>query len=105
MKVQSPSFWLRAVAVWLLIAALETVHGIVRALWLVPALGEPAAQHLGFAVGSALVLAAAWATSGWLDAATRSAQWQAGALWRLLMLFGLQLMGLAPLLVARWRRG
>ena len=132
-KVQPPS-WIRAVAVWLLIAALETVHGILRALWLVPALGEPAAQHLGFALGSALVLAVAWATSPWLGAATRAAQLQAGALWLLLMLglelgvgrarglaweriaaefdprqgglmlFGLLLMGLAPMLGA-WLPG
>jgi len=133
-KVQPPSLWIRTVAVWLLIAALETVHGIVRGLWLVPALGEPAAQHLGFAVGSALALAVAWATSPWLGATTRAAQLQAGALWLLLMLgfellvarargfawervaaefdprqgglmlFGLLLMGLAPMLGA-WLRG
>ena len=71
---------------WLLIAVLETVHGIVRGLWLVPALGEPAAQRLGFAVGSALVLAVAWATSRWLGAGHARAQLQAGALWLLLML-------------------
>ena len=28
--------WLRAFAVWLLIAAAETLHGIARTLWLVP---------------------------------------------------------------------
>ena len=86
MKLQPPSFWGRAVAVWLLIAALETVHGIVRGLWVEPALGAVAAQRLGFAVGSLLVVAVAWATSGWLGAATRRAQLQAGALWLLLML-------------------
>ena len=86
MKVKALGFWGRAVAVWLLIAALETVHGIVRGLWLVPALGEAAAQRLGFAIGCVLVIAVAWATGRWLGAATRSAQWQAGALWLLLML-------------------
>jgi hypothetical protein len=135
MKASALAFWGRALAVWLLIAVLETVHGIVRGLWLVPALGEPTAQRLGFAVGSALVLAVAWATSRWLGAVTRRAQWQAGLLWLLLMLafelligraqgfgweriaaefdprqgglmlFGLLLMGLAPMLGARWRRG
>jgi len=133
MKVKVLGFWGRAVAVWLLIALLETVHGILRGLWLVPALGEVAAQRLGFAIGCLLVLAVAWATSRWLGAATRAAQWQAGLLWLLLMLgfelavgrargfgweriaaefdprqgglmlFGLLLMGLAPLLGA-WLR-
>ncbi len=43
MKASALAFWGRAFAVWLLIAVLETVHGIVRGLWLVPALGEAAA--------------------------------------------------------------
>jgi len=90
MKAPALAFCGRALAVWLLIAVLETVHGIVRGLWLVPALGEPAAQRLGFAVGSVLVIVVAWATSGWLGAATRRTQLQAGALWLLLML-GLEL--------------
>jgi len=121
--------------VWLLIAVLETVHGIVRGRWLAPALGEPVAQRLGFVVGCVLVMAVAWATSHWLGAATRRAQLQVGALWLLLMLgfelligraqgfgweriaaafdprqgglmlFGLLLMLLAPMLGARWRQG
>jgi len=86
MKAPALAFWGRALAVWLLIAVLETVHGIVRGLWLVPALGEVAAQRLGFAIGSALVIVVAWLTSRWLDARTRAAQWQAGLLWLLLML-------------------
>jgi hypothetical protein len=133
-KVQVLGFWGRAVVVWLLIAALETAHGILRGLWLVPALGEVAAQRLGFAIGSTLVILVAWATSRWLGAATRAAQWQTGLLWLLLMLgfelaigrargfgweriaaefdprqgglmlFGLLLMFLAPMLGA-WLRG
>jgi hypothetical protein len=71
--------------VWLLIAALETVHGIVRGLWLEPALGAVAAQRLGFALGCVIVVGTAWATSRWLGAATRRQQWQAGLLWLLLM--------------------
>jgi hypothetical protein len=134
MKAKALGFWGRAVAVWLLIALLETVHGIARGLWLVPALGEVAAQRFGFAIGSTLVVLVAWTTSGWLGAATRAAQWQAGLLWLLLMLgfevligrargfgwqriaaefdprqggwmiFGLLLMFLAPMLGA-WLRG
>jgi hypothetical protein len=134
MKAPPLAFLGRAAALWLLIAALETLHGIVRGLWLEPTLGVVAAQRLGFALGSALVVAVAWATSRWLGAATRIAQLQAGALWLLLMLgfelaigrargfgwariaaefdpcqggfmlFGLLLMGLAPMLGA-WLHG
>jgi hypothetical protein len=86
MKASILAFWGRAAAVWLLIALLETLHGIARGLWLEPALGEVAAQRLGFAIGCVIVVGTAWATSRWLGARTRSAQLQAGALWLLLML-------------------
>lgn len=86
MKPPGIDFWRRAIAVWLLIAAVETVHGVLRGLFLVPAVGEAAARHIGFAVGSVLALVVAWATSRWLGAATRAAQLRAGVLWMLLML-------------------
>jgi hypothetical protein len=134
MKAADPAFWGRAFAVWLLIAAAETLHGIVRGLLVVPAIGEAAAQRVGFAVGCLIVLGAAWLTSRWLGAATRALQWRAGGLWLLLMLgfevavgrlrgfgwpriaaefdpaqgglmlFGLLLMLFAPMLGAAWRR-
>jgi hypothetical protein len=80
------AFWGRALACWLLIALVESVHGVLRGLLLVPAIGEAAAQRVGFVVGCGLVLLVAWWTSRWLGARTRRAQWQAGALWLLLML-------------------
>jgi hypothetical protein len=86
MKALPLAFGGRAVAVWLLIAALETVHGIVRGLWLEPALGAVVTWRLGFAVGSVLVVAVAWVTSRWLGAATRAGQLLAGLMWLLLML-------------------
>ena len=66
MKAPALAFWGRALAVWLLIAVLETVHGIVRGLWLVPALGEVAAS------GRASRSAARWRSS-W--PALRAAGW------------------------------
>jgi len=125
--------WGRALAVWALIALAETVHGVLRGLFLVPALGEAAAQRIGFVVGSALVLGVAVLCSRWLGAYTPAAWARAGALWLLLMLgfevligrlrgfgwariaaefdpsqggtmlFGLLLMALAPWLAARLR--
>jgi hypothetical protein len=78
--------WRRALAVWALIALAETVHGVLRGLLLVPALGEMVAQRIGFAVGCGLVLAVAWMCSGWLAARTPAAQAKTGLLWMLLML-------------------
>lgn len=84
-KRGGPAFIWRALVVWALIAAAETVHGVVRGWLVVPALGETAAQRLGFVVGSLIVLGIAWATSHWLDAATRPRQALAGVLWAALM--------------------
>jgi hypothetical protein len=125
--------WLHALAVWALIALVETAHGVLRGLFLVPAVGEAAAQRIGFMVGSALVLAVAVLCSRWLGARTPAAQFKTGLLWMLLMLgfelligrlrgfgwariaaefdpsqggpmlLGLLLMALAPWLAARMR--
>lgn len=78
--------WARAVAVWALIAAAETLHGVLRGMFLVPAVGEAAASRIGFVVGCAIVVGVAWATSRWLGAATAAAQWRVGLLWAALML-------------------
>ena len=83
--------WGRALAVWALIALVETVHGVLRGLLLVPAVGEASAQRIGFVVGSALVLAVAVLCSRWLGARTPAAWAKTGALWLLLML-GFELM-------------
>lgn len=78
--------WRRALALWVLIALVETLHGVLRGLLVVPAVGEAAAQRIGFAVGCVLVLGVAWLCSGWLGARTSAAQAKTGLLWMLLML-------------------
>jgi hypothetical protein len=86
MKARAAVSWVRAAAVWLLIALVESVHGTLRELFLVPAVGAAAAQRIGFAVGCVLVLGVAWGTARWLGAATRGAQLKVGVLWLALML-------------------
>lgn len=84
--------WRRVLAVWGLIVAAETLQGVLRRLWLVPWLGEPAARQLGVVSGALLILLITWATRRWLQLRTPAQQLQAGALWLLLMLlfeFGL----------------
>ncbi len=134
MKAPGIVLWSRALVVWLLIAAVETLHGVLRALYLVPVVGAARAERIGFVVACVLVLAVAWLTSRWLGATTRVTQLKVGLLWLLLMfgfelavgrargfswprigaafdpsqgglmIFGLALMGLAPMLGA-WLRG
>jgi hypothetical protein len=50
---------LRALVVWLLIVAAEVVHGIARALWLEPRVGDFRARQIGVFTGSAMILAIA----------------------------------------------
>lgn len=49
-------FWNRALAVWLVLRAAEVVHGALRALLLVPAVGDFRARQAGVFTGSPLVL-------------------------------------------------
>jgi hypothetical protein len=50
---------LGAFAVWLVIIAVETAHGVLRAALLVPLAGDLPARQVSVAVGSVLVLAVA----------------------------------------------
>jgi hypothetical protein len=74
----------RAVLVWLLIIAAESIHGTLRQLYVAPAVGDLPARQLGVFIGSAIVLAIAWLCSNWLGARKLGHQLQAGALWVLL---------------------
>jgi hypothetical protein len=124
----------RAVAVWLLIIAAESVSGTIRQLWIAPALGARPAHRIGVLVGVALIALISWLTARWLGARTTSARLQIGALWVVLttafeiglgrvpgttprqlladydlsqgglMGLGLTFMFFAPLLAARLRR-
>ena len=76
--------WLRAVAVWLALIGAEIVHGTLRTLWLVPAVGDFRARQIGVFVGSALILVIAYLTAPWLRARTTRSQWLVGLLWLVL---------------------
>ena len=86
MKVRWPGLAARALAVWLLIAVVESAHGTLREFFLVPVVGAALAGRIGFGVGCALVVGVAWLTSRWLGATTRAAQLGVGLLWAVLML-------------------
>jgi hypothetical protein len=56
----------RACVVWVLIAAVEVLHGILRRLYLVPLIGDWRARQVGAVGGAALVFLVALATVRWL---------------------------------------
>ena len=46
----------RAIAIWLLIVVAESVHGVIRQLFIAPILGDLPARQLGVFIGSVLIL-------------------------------------------------
>lgn len=83
---------LRALAVWLLLMAVESVHGTLRTLLVEPRLGEALARRVALVPGALLLLLVTWLTIRWLGARTPRALWAIGLLWATLTLlfeFGL----------------
>jgi hypothetical protein len=82
------SFWLGHVrnASDCLIIAAEFVHGIARAVFLVPYVGDSQSRQIGVVTGSVLFLLIACLTTKWLRADRTSLQIQAGSTWVVLTL-------------------
>ncbi len=125
----------RAVLAWVLVALAETLHGVLRALLVMPVVGELASRQIGVFSGSALILFIAWLVIRWIGAVRRAELLAVGGVWfglmlgfevgfarvlgysweRILsdykptegglMLFGMGVILVAPLLAARWRTG
>lgn len=55
----------RGLAVWLVIMAAETLHGVLRGLFLVPVTGEAMASRIGWPIGAMLVLGLTTALIRW----------------------------------------
>jgi len=78
--------FLRGIAVWALIALVESIHGTLRVLLLQPQVGELRSRQIGFATGSLLILAIAAIAVKWLGARNRRDLVLVGLLWLVLML-------------------
>jgi hypothetical protein len=76
---------IRAFSVWLLIAAAEVVHGILRMQFLRPLLGDLRARQVAIVSGSLIILAIAFATRRFLRATTTGQQIAVGVFWAVLM--------------------
>jgi len=79
------AFLARGFLAWLLIAALETLHGIARMLWLSPLLGDELARRVAVPGGVLIVFLVAWLTVRWIGARSTARLLAVGALWLLLM--------------------
>jgi hypothetical protein len=72
---------LRASIVWLVMIAVETIHGILRTLFLVPLVGDLPARQIGVPIGVLLVFLIAFLFVRWLGANTRLQLVAVGLLW------------------------
>lgn len=75
---------LRALYVWLLIAAIEGLHGLLRQLFLEIPFGDRSTHQIGVAVGSWLVFVITLATIKWIRVRQTSALLATGAIWAVL---------------------
>jgi len=77
--------WSRALAAWFFIAVAESIHGILRRIFVLPLIGDLRAHQVGILVASVIIFAIAWACIGWIGARSVSEQLKIGALWVALM--------------------
>jgi hypothetical protein len=75
--------FLRAFAVWLIVMAVESIHGIFRSLFLVPLVGDFAARQISVFTGSVLILIVTYLFIAWISATTKQLT-RIGAMWVLL---------------------
>jgi hypothetical protein len=77
---------LRALIVWLLIAGIEILQGILRVRLLNRRVGDHRARQIGVGTGSAAILLVAWFAVPWIGAQTLGELLGTGFLWLVLML-------------------
>lgn len=83
----------RGLLVWLLIMLVETAHGVLRAVFLVPRIGADAAGRVGWPVAALLVLAITALTLRWTGLAGRASLLRLGAAWAVLTVLFEMLIG------------
>jgi hypothetical protein len=71
----------RGILVFLFIMALETVHGILRGLFLVPQIGETMSGRIGWPVGVLIVLGLSTILIDWTVLSCRSDLLRLGVIW------------------------
>ena len=61
----------RGLLVWLAIIAAETIHGILRGLYITPYVGDLRARQIGVLIGSLIIFLIAFLTVRWIHASTK----------------------------------
>jgi hypothetical protein len=94
---------IRALVIWFVMMGAEVVHGALRALLLVPLVGDFRARQIGVFIGSLIVVAIAYAFVSWMGAQMRRALLAVGVGWTILTL-GFEVMLGRVMLGASWER-
>ena len=71
----------RALLAWLILIAVEILHGTVRAIFLVPVVGDFRSRQIGVFSGSILILAVAYVLFPWLHTTDKRSLISVGVLW------------------------
>ncbi len=74
----------RGLLVWLLIMLIETIHGVLRGLFVVPRFGEETASRIGWPIGVIIVLGVSYLAIRWIGLRDTSNLIRLGALWAIL---------------------
>ena len=83
---------LRSLLVWLVIIGVETIHGILRGLFLVPLIGDFPARRVSVFTGSGLIFLVTYVFIRWIAATTKVQLVFVGLMWVVLTIlfeFGL----------------
>jgi hypothetical protein len=78
--------WGRALAVWVLIAVTESVHGTLRQLFLAPLIGDFRARQISVFTGSVLIFLVGLLLIRWIGASRTRTLLGIGLLWLVLTL-------------------
>jgi hypothetical protein len=73
--------WIRALLVWLVIIAAESVNGTLRTLYLAPVIGDFPARRVGVLIAVAIIFAITLAFIRWMGARTRAQLLGVGVMW------------------------
>jgi len=76
----------KALIGWLVMMTAESIHGVLRRLFLVPYVGDSRARQIGAIVGTAIILAIAYLGIEWIGAKSSGALCTVGVLWLVLSL-------------------
>jgi len=76
----------RAIGIWLTLIAVESIHGVMRRLFLEPPLGDLRARQVSVLTGAVLIMLVFWFTLKWLGPQPVRRWWTLGLLWLALTL-------------------